>query len=77
VNLQSARATSAGRSISLELPDRAAVAVLPFANMSSDPEQEYFAEGLAEDLEASSSVSPIRQSRPGASPQRKCRYDAL
>ncbi|WP_419693242.1 adenylate/guanylate cyclase domain-containing protein [Mesorhizobium muleiense] len=50
VNLQSARATSAGRPISLELPDRAAVAVLPFDNMSSDPEQEFFAEGLAEDL---------------------------
>jgi TolB-like protein/Tfp pilus assembly protein PilF len=32
------------------LPDRAAIAVLPFVNMSSDPEQEYFADGLAEDL---------------------------
>jgi TolB-like protein/class 3 adenylate cyclase/Tfp pilus assembly protein PilF len=34
----------------LELPMKAAIAVLPFTNMSSDPEQEYFAEGLAEDL---------------------------
>ena len=50
VNLQLSRATSAGRPVSLELPDRAAVAVLPFTNMSSDPEQEFFAEGLAEDL---------------------------
>lgn len=32
------------------LPDRAAIAVLPFTNMSSDPEQEYFVDGLAEDL---------------------------
>jgi TolB-like protein len=32
------------------LPDRASIAVLPFANMSSDPEQEFFADGLAEDL---------------------------
>ena len=32
------------------LPDRASIAVLPFANMSSDPEQEFFAHGLAEDL---------------------------
>ncbi|MDX8517514.1 adenylate/guanylate cyclase domain-containing protein [Mesorhizobium dulcispinae] len=32
------------------LPNRAAIAVLPFTNMSSDPEQEYFADGLAEDL---------------------------
>jgi adenylate cyclase len=32
------------------LPDQASIAVLPFANMSSDPEQEFFAHGLAEDL---------------------------
>lgn len=32
------------------LPSRAAIAVLPFTNMSSDPEQEYFIDGLAEDL---------------------------
>jgi TolB-like protein/class 3 adenylate cyclase len=32
------------------LPNRAAIAVLPFTNMSSDPEQEYFVDGLAEDL---------------------------
>ncbi|WP_192356044.1 adenylate/guanylate cyclase domain-containing protein [Mesorhizobium mediterraneum] len=50
VNLQLPKATPAGRPVSLELPDKAAVAVLPFANMSSDPEQEFFAEGLAEDL---------------------------
>ena len=32
------------------LPNLATIAVLPFTNMSSDPEQEYFADGLAEDL---------------------------
>jgi TolB-like protein/class 3 adenylate cyclase/Flp pilus assembly protein TadD len=32
------------------LPNRAAIAVLPFTNMSSDPEQEYFVDGLVEDL---------------------------
>ena len=32
------------------LPDRPSIAVLPFANMSGDPEQEYFADGIAEDL---------------------------
>ena len=31
-------------------PDRPAIAVLPFANMSGDPEQAYFADGLTEDL---------------------------
>ena len=31
-------------------PKGASIAVLPFANMSSDPEQEFFADGLSEDL---------------------------
>jgi adenylate cyclase len=34
----------------LALPDRPSIAVLPFDNMSGDPEQEYFADGIAEDL---------------------------
>ena len=32
------------------LPKKASIAVLPFTNMSGDPEQEYFADGLTEDL---------------------------
>jgi TolB-like protein len=31
-------------------PDRPSIAVLPFANMSGDPEQEYFADGMAEEI---------------------------
>jgi adenylate cyclase len=32
------------------LPDKPSIAVLPFANMSGDPEQEYFADGVVEDI---------------------------
>jgi len=32
------------------LPDRPAIAVLPFSNMSDDPEQEYFSDGISEDI---------------------------
>jgi TolB-like protein/Flp pilus assembly protein TadD len=35
---------------SLPPPDRPAIAVLPFANMSGDPEQEYFSDGISEDI---------------------------
>ena len=34
------------------LPDKPSIAVLPFQNMSGDPEQEYFADGLAQEAEA-------------------------
>ena len=34
----------------LSLPDKPSIAVLPFTNMSGDPEQEYFADGVTEDL---------------------------
>ena len=34
----------------LPLPDRPAIAVLPFANLSGDPEQEYFSDGISEDI---------------------------
>ena len=34
----------------LALPDKPSVAVMPFQNMSGDPEQEYFVDGLVEDI---------------------------
>ena len=34
----------------LPLPDKPSVAVLPFNNMSGDPEQDYFADGITEDI---------------------------
>jgi class 3 adenylate cyclase len=34
----------------LPLPDKPSIAVLPFQNMSGDPEQDYFADGMVEDI---------------------------
>jgi adenylate cyclase len=34
----------------LALPEKPSIAVLPFTNMSGDPEQEYFADGITEDI---------------------------
>ena len=32
------------------LPDKPSIAVLPFANIGDDPEQEYFADGMVEEI---------------------------
>src|SRR3954471_216772 len=42
--------TPAVPSIALALPDKPSIAVLPFQNMSGDPEQEYFADGMVEEI---------------------------
>jgi adenylate cyclase len=42
----------------LALPDKPSIAVLPFANMSGDPEQEYFVDGMVE--ESITALSRIR-----------------
>ena len=39
-----------GAAASLPLPDKPSIAVLPFQNMSGDPEQEYFADGMVEEI---------------------------
>jgi TolB-like protein len=41
---------ASGERRALPLPDRPSIAVLPFDNMSGDPAQDYFADGMSEDL---------------------------
>ncbi len=43
-------ASSLGDRKPLALPDKPSIAVLPFQNMSGDPEQEYFADGMVEEI---------------------------
>ena len=43
-------ASMAGHPGALALPDKPSIAVLPFQNMSGDPAQDYFADGLVEDI---------------------------
>jgi TolB-like protein/class 3 adenylate cyclase len=54
VRLAGAKGTSKSAPIDgapvLPLPDKPSIAVLPFQNMSGDPEQEYFADGMVEEI---------------------------
>jgi adenylate cyclase len=45
-----AKRPSAPAASVLQLPDKPSIAVLPFANMSGDPEQEYFADGMVDEI---------------------------
>ncbi len=51
-------ASSPSPDMPLALPDKPSIAVLPFDNMSGDPEQEYFADGVVESITAA--LSRIR-----------------
>jgi len=44
------RASAVSETSDLPLPDRPSIAVLPFANISDGPDQDYFADGISEDL---------------------------
>jgi adenylate cyclase len=46
-------------------PDKPSIAVVPFQNMSGDPEQEYFTDGVTEDI-VTSYTSSRREDRPTA-----------
>ena len=43
----------------LALPDKPSIAVLPFANLSGDPEQEYFADGMVEEIISAARAASI------------------
>ena len=42
-----------------ELPEKPSIAVIPFVNMSGDPEQDYFSDGITEDIITALSRSPL------------------
>lgn len=48
--LNGANKATLGDSPALALPDKPSIAVLPFQNMSGDPDQEYFVDGMAEEI---------------------------
>ena len=49
-NARDAPTSTAPTGMPLPLPDKPSIAVLPFQNMSGDPEQEYFADGMADEI---------------------------
>ena len=44
--------------MALPLPDKPSIAVLPFANLSGDPKQEFFSDGITEDIITALSKNP-------------------
>ncbi|HKU08254.1 MAG TPA: adenylate/guanylate cyclase domain-containing protein [Bradyrhizobium sp.] len=50
VNTGAQSAPAAGQGAVPQLPDKPSIAVLPFQNMSGDPEQDYFADGMVEEI---------------------------
>ena len=48
--LRSAQLAESSLPPQLPLPDKPSIAVMPFANLSSDPDQEYFADGMVEEI---------------------------
>src|SRR5262245_59743685 len=56
--LRSAQLAQASLPPQLPLPDKPSIAVMPFANLTGDPDQEYFADGMVDEI--STALSRIR-----------------
>jgi adenylate cyclase len=52
------RAPSERITSAMPMQDHPAIAILPFTNMSGDPEQDYFADGVVEDIITALAASP-------------------
>ena len=70
-----AKSPSAAPPSALPLPDKPSIAVLPFANMSGDPEQDYFADGMVEEI--ITALSRIRFERLVDHAARRLRVDPI
>ena len=56
-----------GAPAGLPLPDKPSVAVMPFQNLSGEPEQEYFADGIVEDAQYTTATWSTATPTPGRS----------
>ncbi len=53
LSLQDSPLRTTAAPAALPLPDKPSIAIMPFVNMSNDPEQEYFSDGITEDITSS------------------------